>query len=302
MRTVIALLDGTDEAQATKRELEQLGIDGRNINLVSRERGDSVDQLVEGLVRMGVSRNEALAYADGVQRGYTLETVIVDDDKAEQALRVMQQHTITTPERNQPSPRDAAARTDQAIPIVEEKLDVGRREVQAGGVRVSSHVIEQPVAEEITLRSETVDVERRKVDRAIDPNDAAFEERVVEVVATAEEPVVAKTAHVVEEVIVTKDVDTRTETVRDNVRRTDVNVEKLPAFEGRRYEPHFEQNRQADASFSDYEPAYRYGHELRGSGDTWSEDEARTGWERDRPGTWDRFKAAIRHAWDKATD
>lgn len=54
----------------------------------------------------------------------------------------------------------------------------------------------------------------------------AFEERTVEVHQTAEEPVVNKTARVAEEVVVRKDVTERTETVRDDVRREEVEVQK----------------------------------------------------------------------------
>jgi stress response protein YsnF len=53
----------------------------------------------------------------------------------------------------------------------------------------------------------------------------AFEERTIEVHQTAEEPVVNKTARVVEEVVVRKDATERTETVRDNVRWEEVDVQ-----------------------------------------------------------------------------
>jgi stress response protein YsnF len=49
---------------------------------------------------------------------------------------------------------------------------------------------------------------------------------VIEVRETAEEPVVSKTARVAEEVVVRKDVTEHTETVRDTVRREEVEVEK----------------------------------------------------------------------------
>ncbi len=51
------------------------------------------------------------------------------------------------------------------VPIVEEQLNVGTREVESGGVRVSTRVEEVPVNEQVTLREETVDVHRRPVDR-----------------------------------------------------------------------------------------------------------------------------------------
>jgi stress response protein YsnF len=86
-------------------------------------------------------------------------------------------------------------------------------------------VVERPVEENITLRDERVKVERRQPnDTTAAPLAGAFEERVVEVRETAEEPVVAKTARVVEEVVVGKEATERTETVKDTVRREEVEV------------------------------------------------------------------------------
>jgi uncharacterized protein (TIGR02271 family) len=117
------------------------------------------------------------------------------------------------------------------IPVVEEQLNVGKREVQRGGVRIFTRTTERPVEENVTLREEHARVERHPVDRPATEAELgnAFEEKSVELRETAEEPVVAKTARVVEEVDVDKEVSTRTETVRDTVRRRDVEVEDLPA-------------------------------------------------------------------------
>jgi uncharacterized protein (TIGR02271 family) len=114
---------------------------------------------------------------------------------------------------------------ETVIPIVEEQLSVGKREVERGGVRVRSYVVETPVEESVTLRDETVNVERRAVNRPADVTADAFRERTIELTETDEEAVVAKTARVVEEVVVSKDVTERTEQVSDTVRRTEVDVE-----------------------------------------------------------------------------
>jgi uncharacterized protein (TIGR02271 family) len=114
---------------------------------------------------------------------------------------------------------------EEVIPVVEERLRVGKREAAHGRVRIRSYVVETPVQEQVTLREERVEVERRPVDRDIAPGDDAFRERVVEAAETAEEAVVAKEARVTEEVVVRKTADERTETVRDTVRRTEVEVE-----------------------------------------------------------------------------
>ena len=56
---------------------------------------------------------------------------------------------------------------------------------------------------------------------------AAFKEGTVEMIETAEVPVVAKEARVVEEVSLGKEATERSETIRDTVRKTEVDVEQL---------------------------------------------------------------------------
>jgi uncharacterized protein (TIGR02271 family) len=125
--------------------------------------------------------------------------------------------------------RDSSSNQGEvAIPVIEEQLQVGKREVERGGVRVSSRVIERPVEEVVRLREERVRVERRPVNRPVTDADLqAFNEGVIEVSETSEEAVVGKQARVVEEVVVGKEVGQRTETVRDTLRGTDVQVEEL---------------------------------------------------------------------------
>jgi uncharacterized protein (TIGR02271 family) len=117
---------------------------------------------------------------------------------------------------------------EEVVPVYEEQLRVGKREVGRGSVRVRSYVVDQPVQEQVHLREERVHVERRPVDRPADMAAGAaepFRERTIEVTATAEEAVVAKEARVKEEIIVGKDTEERTETVSDTVRRTEVEIE-----------------------------------------------------------------------------
>jgi uncharacterized protein (TIGR02271 family) len=120
---------------------------------------------------------------------------------------------------------------ETVIPIVEEQLSVGKREVERGGVRVRSYVVETPVEESVRLRDETINVERRAVNRPADVTADAFRERTIELTETDEEAVVAKTARVVEEVVVSKDVTERTEQISDTVRRTEVDVENTTGVE-----------------------------------------------------------------------
>ena len=128
-----------------------------------------------------------------------------------------------------PATTGAADRGQEEImPVYEEQLRIGKREVGRGSVRVRSYVVEQPVQEQVRLREERVHVERRPVDR---PADIAagtaepFHERTIEVTAAAEEAVVGKEARVKEEIVVSKDAEERTETVSDTVRRTEVEID-----------------------------------------------------------------------------
>jgi len=117
---------------------------------------------------------------------------------------------------------------DTTINRIEENLEVGKRTVERGGVRVRSRIVERPVEESIRLREEHVTVERNPVDRPVGRDELAnFQDRDIELTERAEVPVVNKEARVVEEIRVSKDVDEREETVRDTVRNTEVDVENL---------------------------------------------------------------------------
>ena len=125
---------------------------------------------------------------------------------------------------------DLADNQQGTIDVVEEQLQVGKRAVDRGGVRVIQRVSQKPVRELVRLREEHVVVDRQRVDRPVTGQDLSnFKEGTLEVHETAEEAVVAKTARVVEEVRVGKEVRDREETIEDTVRRKDVDIERLSA-------------------------------------------------------------------------
>ncbi len=116
----------------------------------------------------------------------------------------------------------------RTIPVMEERLNVGKQEVERGGARIRSRIIEKPVEETIRLREEHVVVNRRPVDREYTDADLKnFQPGEMEITEHAEVPVVGKQARVVEEIEIGKNVTEREETVRDTVRSTDVNVEEF---------------------------------------------------------------------------
>jgi len=204
-----------------------------------------------------------------------------------------------------------------AIPVVQEVLKVGKREVQKGGVRVYSHVVETPVNETIGLREEHVSVERRPVDEPISPNDAtAFREQTIEMRESAEEPVVEKSARVVEEVVVGKQVSERDVEISDTVRHTEVEVEGYGSdatlvSDDDYYRKHWLSTYgSAGGKYEDYAPAYSYGssaaRDAKYKGRKWTEIESdlQRDWEARHTGgesTWEKIKSAVRHGWDRMT-
>ncbi len=190
------------------------------------------------------------AYAEGMRRGAVLLNAKVDDSQIDRASDILEHAGAmdldaqeaewrksgwtgydASAHRSMPgaamgtAPATAAGQ-NETIQVVEEKLVVGKRAVEGGRVRVRSYVVETPVEANVTLHQERVTVDRHPVDRAASPADlAAFQERTIEASATNEEAVVAKETRVVEEIGVHKEAADRVETVRDTVRKTQVDVE-----------------------------------------------------------------------------
>jgi hypothetical protein len=75
-----------------------------------------------------------------------------------------------------------------------------------------------------------------------------------------------------------------------------------------RFRTHFQSSYTTDYTYEQYEPAYRYGYDLatdeRYRGRDWMELEpdARQRWDEHNPGTWDRFKDAVRHAYEEISN
>ncbi|TXK49824.1 DUF2382 domain-containing protein [Pontibacter qinzhouensis] len=115
-----------------------------------------------------------------------------------------------------------------SIPIIEEDLQVGKRTIETGGARIRSKITERPVEEDITLREESVYVNREPVNRPASESDLdTFKEGEIEITEHTEVPVVSKEANVVEEVTIRKEVEEHEETIRDTVHKTDVEITEL---------------------------------------------------------------------------
>ncbi len=192
-------------------------------------------------------------YAEAMKRGSIMVSATVDAAHAEKAEDILEEYgTVNLDERAEGwkkegwtgytgTDRTAApialtpARSsgdvsgkasEDVIEVVEEELKIGKRMVNDGRVKVRSYVVETPVSEQVNLRTESVHVQQRAVDRPIAAGEDMFKERTIEAQAMSEEAIVSKTARVTGEVVVTKDVGERVEQVSDMVRSTKVEIDE----------------------------------------------------------------------------
>jgi uncharacterized protein (TIGR02271 family) len=217
--------------------------------------GAATGGVIGALVGAGIPETDAQVYAESLRRGSSMITVTANsEDEASRAIKIMRAHNVVDIDRRgeelrksgwtgldakageytgerYDTRRDIDTRGGELkVPVVEEQLNVQKREVEGtGGVRVYTRVEETPVQEQVTLRQEHVNVERTPVNRPVSSTDMdALQEGTLEVRERSEQAVVNKEARVVEEVTINKDVEQHTETISDTVRRTDVDVEQIP--------------------------------------------------------------------------
>ena len=114
---------------------------------------------------------------------------------------------------------------EEVIPLGEEVLEVGKRTENRGTARIHRYVVETPVEERVTLQSERVVVERRRpVSDKV--TGEILTEVTVEVIETAEVPVIEKRTRLREEIVVRTERTQHVETVRDTVRRDEVEIQQ----------------------------------------------------------------------------
>ncbi|GAC1414247.1 MAG: hypothetical protein NVSMB60_34900 [Mycobacterium sp.] len=96
--------------------------------------------------------------------------------------------------------------------------------MQGETTRLRRIVVETPVEQQVSLRTETVVVERRKPVNVV-PNGDILTEKSIEMTESFQVADTWKRVHLREEVVLRRAVAEHTETVRDTVRRDEVEVE-----------------------------------------------------------------------------
>ena len=210
---------------------------GRLGAILSKMNGGS-GGFVGSLTQLGFDGPDARHYFESIRRGQVLMAVESPEGRGRKTEEVMRRFGARAVEEtpsivsSEGGPAPASPRENMldevTFPVVEEQLEVQKRQVNRGGVRINSQVVEEPVQESVRLREERVNVERRAVNRdATEAELLEFKEGSIEIHETVEEPVISKRRRVVEEIVVGKELRERTETISETVRRTHVNVEQL---------------------------------------------------------------------------
>ncbi len=111
------------------------------------------------------------------------------------------------------------------VPVVEEQLRAGVREVEGGNARIVKSVSSEQQSIDVPVQREEVYVTERAVNRAATPEDLAAMDRDIEIPLREQEVVTSKQAVVTGEVGIRKETTTETQRVSDTVRREEVHVE-----------------------------------------------------------------------------
>ncbi len=114
----------------------------------------------------------------------------------------------------------------ETLKLAEEEVDISKRRVSDGKIRLRRYTTEEDVSEDISLTEHHANVFRSAVDEPAYLHDVDWSDKTIEVEESHEVPVVNKTAHIREEVGIDTERTERTETVRDTVRRQEVEVDK----------------------------------------------------------------------------
>ena len=260
-RTVTALYDTRAEAEAARQRLSS-AVDVEKARIIDKNGGTSGQSGRNSLNSIHMSHEDRHAYGEGLRRGGFLLCAEVDgDEDADKIVRILEETASVDLDERQRSWKsegwsayspgstlgtspsttaraEGSTVQEEHIPIVEEELRVGKRVVERGGARVRTYVREVPVHEQITLREEHVQVERRPVEQTVSSatlnSGDLLQDRTIEMRETAEEAVVQKVANVREEVVIKKTAEERTEQIDDTVRRTEVDVDQGGRTDGDR--------------------------------------------------------------------
>jgi uncharacterized protein (TIGR02271 family) len=263
---IVTLYDTAQHADAARRNLEAAGFPTREISLINNQSltlsGDKLrdSSLWQKLFGRDIQSYEAALYGRAVESGGVILTIRVPETDVARATSILNAHesvdlhkraveqglmpatstatssATSTTARHMMAPATMAATGtmagDEVLRLAEEHLNVGKRVVQDGTTRIRRFITETPVEAQVSLHEEHVQVIRRVITGADAARDIDWSDKTIEVAESTEEPVISKSAQVAEEVVIHKEATDKVKTVRDKVRRQQVEVEHVPPDRG----------------------------------------------------------------------
>jgi uncharacterized protein (TIGR02271 family) len=257
---VVTVYNTVDKAKEALRVLQASGFHPDEISLMDRNSLGNAPTQESGLWRRifggNVWDHEAEVYGRTLKEGGAILSLRVPHDEVARAMSILDVHdpvdvhqkatsygiavpaaaaALVTPPAMPPAKAAAATAPggtkmdsgkDEVVRLSEEQLNVGKRLFETGTTRIRRYVVEKPVEAQVTLHEEHAEVARRAVSDPSYVQDVDWTDRTIDVTETAEQAVVSKTARVAEEVVIRKGGSDRVETVRDTVRRQQVDVER----------------------------------------------------------------------------
>lgn len=266
--TLVAVYDNAAHADAAVKALRAGGFANADISVLNSDRlAPGGKATASGLKQAGlwqrlfggdVYEHEAAVYGQAVERGGAIVSARVLDNEVAQAVAILDLHRpvdvhdravttgmapaarvetvadkiadvpIATTQRVA-VPAKMAAANPEVLRLAEEQLQVGKKMIEDGRTRVRRYVTERDVAADVTLHEEHAEIMRRAITDPAYVGDIDWADKEIEVVETAEQALVSKTARVVEEVSLNKVGTEHVETVHDKLRRQQVEIERVDA-------------------------------------------------------------------------
>jgi uncharacterized protein (TIGR02271 family) len=254
---VVALYDTDTSARAAVQTLKSAGYSADDISLIKNDSeaeraGLHEPGIWQRLFGKDLEHHEAAVLSRSLREGSAIVAVRVRGEEAPRVISLLDSQkpvdvrdrakaygllgtteAVKTTETVKPTATPTRlAEREEVVRLAEERLNVGKRVIDSGFTRVRRFVIEKPVEANVTLHEEHVEVMRRAISDPGYVKDIDWTDRMIEVPETDEEAVVDKSARIAEEVVIRKTGSDRVKTVRDTVRRQELEVERVPVGSG----------------------------------------------------------------------
>lgn len=226
--------------------MDIIGSDGESIGSVDHFEGDDIvvkGGLFSGSHTIPIS---AIAQADGnsaylnvtkdaaMNGQWLADTGVIGGTATTESTQMWDRPVTDTVQTTQQDVAQANVVQDNnlTVELAEEELSARTRQVDRGEVRIDKNVVAEEQTLDVPVTEERVNVTRRAVDRDVTAGDSVFEGGTIEVPVRGEEVDVQKSAHIAEEIEVSKDAVQEVERVTDTVRREEVQIDETGTTTG----------------------------------------------------------------------